>query len=134
MPTNIYIYTLITNTCFALNRTYIDIFSLFQDDNDDDDDGDDGGGDDDDDYDDDDGDDDDDNDDIIYRLKSIYIYSILNIYIYPEDRSRQIGQYRQSRSHKGTFLPMPKNIYLSDLYIYVCLSDFCRISWMSGQQ
>ena len=79
MPTNIYIYiyTLITNTCFALNRTYIDIFSLFQDDNDDDDDGDEGGGDDDDDYDDDDGDDDDDdNDDIIYRLKSIYIYIV----------------------------------------------------------
>ena len=78
MPTNIYIYTLITNTCFALNRTYIDIFSLFQDDNDDDDDGDDGGGDDDDDCDDDDDydDDDDDNDDIIYRLKSIYIYIV----------------------------------------------------------
>ena len=71
----------------------------------------DGDGDDDDDYDDDDGDDDDDdNDDIIYRLKSIYIYSILKKYIYPEDRSRQIGQYRQSRSHKGTFLTMPKNI------------------------
>ena len=43
----------------------------------------------------------------------------------PEDRSRQIGQYRQSRSHKGTFLTMPKNIYLSDFYIL--LSDVCRI-------
>ena len=44
--------------------------------------------------------------------------------IYPEDGSRQIGQYRQSRSHKGTFWQCPKTIYLSDFYI--CLSDFCR--------
>ena len=49
----------------------------------------------------------------------------MDFYI-PEDRSRQIGQYRQSRSHKGTFLTMPKNnILIGFSYIFIgFLSDF----------
>ena len=52
--------------------------------------------------------------------------------IYPEDGSRQIGQYRQSRSHKGTFWQCPKT-YTYRIFIYV-YRIFVGLSWMSRQQ